>query len=161
MSPACTQFTYSSGNTALASTETFTYLGVLVHSPLSYREHISHTLRKASRTLYAIMRALKEASRQAKRTSFFSVCLPLLEYALEIWNPHLRYLVQDLEPINRKAFRWACRFGKYEHISSATEEFNWPTLEDRRILKDCHTLEKILAHDVEVNYELFTLVNSS
>ena len=39
-------------------------------------------------------------------------------------------------------------------------EFNWPTLEDWRKLKDCHTLEKILSHDLEVNYKLFTLVNS-
>ena len=44
---------------------------------------------------------------------------------------------------------------KYEHILSTMEEFNWPTLEDRRKLKDCHT------HDLEVNYKLFTLVNSS
>ena len=131
---------YSSGDTALAYVKTFTYLGVLIHSSLSYREHINHT---ASRTLYAIIRARKGASQQARRTAFFSVCLPLLEYASEIWNPHLRYLVQDLESINRKAFRWACRFGKYEHISSAMEEFNWPTLEDRRKLKDCHTPGKI------------------
>ena len=122
MSPARTQFTHSSGNTALASTETFTYLGVLIHNSLSYKEHINHTLRKASRTLYAIMRAPKGASQQAKRTAFFSVCLPLLEYASEIRNLHLRYLVQDLESINRKAFRWACRFGKYEHVSSSAME---------------------------------------
>ena len=42
LSPAHTQFTYSSGNTALASTETFTYMGVLVHSSLSYQKHINH-----------------------------------------------------------------------------------------------------------------------
>ena len=78
---------------ALDSTETFTYLGVLIRSSLSYREHMNNTLRKASRTLYAIMRALKGASQQA----FFSVCLPLLEYVSEIWNPHLRHLVQGLE----------------------------------------------------------------
>ena len=84
MSPARTQFTYSSSNTALASTETFTYLGVLIHSSLSYREHINNTLRKASRTLCAIMTVLEGASHQAKRTAFFSVCLPLLEYASEI-----------------------------------------------------------------------------
>ena len=161
LSTARTQFIYSSGNTALASMETFTSLGVLIHNSLSYKEHINNTLRKASRTLYAIMRAPKGASQQAKRTAFFSVCLPLLEYASEIWNPHLRYLVQDLESINRNAFRWACRFGKYEHISSAMEEFNWPTLENRRKLKYCHTLEKILAHNLEVNYKLFTPVNAS
>ena len=84
LSLALTQFTYSSGNVALVSTETFTYLGVLVHSSLLYREHINHTLRKASRTLYAIMRALKGASQQAKRTAFLvSACLSL--------NTHLKF----------------------------------------------------------------------
>ena len=160
MSPAHTQFTYSSGNTALASTETFTYLGVLVHSSLSYTEHINYTSKKANRILYAIMGALKRASQQAKKNSMFQY-MPLHEYASEIRNLHLRYLVQDLESINRKDFRWACRFGKYEHISSDMEEFNWPTLGDRSKRKDCHTLEKMLAHDFEVNYKLFTLGNSS
>ena len=81
MSPAGTQFTYSSGNTALASTETFRYRGVLIHSSMSYGEDINHTLTNTSRTLYAIMRALKGASQQPKRTAFFSVCLPFLRYA--------------------------------------------------------------------------------
>ena len=84
MFPARTQFTYSSGNTALASTETFTYLGVLIHSSLSYREHINHTLKKASRTLDAIMRALKGASQQAKTTAF-------LVYACLSLNMHQKF----------------------------------------------------------------------
>ena len=41
------------------------------------------------------------------------------------------------------------------------EEFSWPSLEDRRNMKIAiHTLEKILTHDLEVDYKLFTLVNS-
>ena len=43
---------------------------------------------------------------------FFSVCLPLLEYASEIWNPKLKYLVQSLETIDQKSFRWAYGFKK-------------------------------------------------
>ena len=82
MSPVGTQFTYSSENIALTSTET-TYLGVSAYSSLLYKEHIDHTLMKASRTLYAIMRALKGASQQAKRTAFVSVCLPLLNMRLK------------------------------------------------------------------------------
>ena len=84
MSPARTQFTYSSGNVALASTKTFTYLGVFAHSSTSYREHINHTLRKASRTLYAIMKAPKGASQQAKRTAFLVSACPSL-------NTHLKF----------------------------------------------------------------------
>ena len=41
------------------------------------------------------------------------------------------------------------------------EKFDWPTLEDWRKLEDFHTLEKILTLDLEVNYKLFTVVNSS
>ena len=41
------------------------------------------------------------------------------------------------------------------------KKFNWPTLEDRRKLKDCHTLGKTLTHDLEVNSKLLILVNLS
>ena len=78
MFPARTQSTYSSGNTALASMETFTYLGVLVRSSLSYKEHINHIVRNASRTSYAIMRALKGASQQAKEQNFLVCACPSL-----------------------------------------------------------------------------------
>ena len=66
-----------------------------------------------------LMRALKGASALATRTAYFSACLPLMEYASEIWNPDLRYLIQDIEKVNRKAFRWAhCYSSKYDNISS-------------------------------------------
>ena len=35
---------------------------------------------------------------------------------------------------------------------------NWPTLEDRRQIKDCCTHDKILNQDFRVNYKFFTLV---
>ena len=63
---------------ALDSTETFTYLGVSIRSSLSYREHINDTLRKVSRTLYAIMRARKGASQQAEGTAFLVYVCPSL-----------------------------------------------------------------------------------
>ena len=82
----------------------------LVHSSLSYKDYINTILIKVCRTLYGIMRAPKGASKQAKRTANFSVCLSFLEYTSEAWILHLRYLVKDRESKKRKAFRWACHF---------------------------------------------------
>ena len=90
--------------------------------------------------------------------AYVSVCLPLHGYASEVWNSHLRYLVADMESINQKAFRQACYFQKYEDITSAMKNSNWPTLEDRRQIKDCCTHDKILNQDFRVNYKFFTLV---
>lgn len=87
--------------------DTFTYLGVLVRYQLSFTERVRTTISKASGSLYMLMRILKHASSTAKRTAYFSICLPLLEYASEIWNPALKYLIVDMEKINRKAYRWA------------------------------------------------------
>ena len=68
------------------------------------------------------------------------------------------YLVQELES---KLSGGHVAVESFEYISSAMEEFSWPTLEDWRKLKDCHTHGKNLTHDLEVNYKLFTVVNSS
>jgi hypothetical protein len=161
MHPALFQSSYTLGDTPLASSNRFTYLGINVCHTLSFNAHIKQTLQKASGTLYMLMRALKNASCSAKRTSYFSICLPVLEYASEIWSPSMKYLIADLEKINRKAFRWAYTFRKFDSISSEMEKVNWPTLMSRRVEKDAKTLRKIKANQLSVDYHLFIQTNSA
>lgn len=159
MCPTNTDFTYSHGAAPLRATDSFIYLGVCVCSSLSFNNHINNTIRKANSTLFMLMRALKGASSLAKRTAYFSVCLPLMEYASEIWNPDLGYLIQDIEKVNRKAFRWAHCYSKYDNISSEMIRRDWHPLESRREMKDLRTLHKIKTQELKVSFSRFTRSN--
>ena len=159
MCPTNTDFTYSHGAAPLRATNSFIYLGVCVCSSLSFNNHINNTIRKANSTLFMLIRALKGASSLAKRTAYFSVCLPLMEYASEIWNPDLGYLIQDIEKVNRKAFRWAHCYSKYDNISSEMIRRDWHPLESRREMKDLRTLHKIKTQELKVSFNRFTRTN--
>lgn len=161
MLPVKSQYIYHLQGAPLVCTHEFTYLGVKVSSSLSFDAHIRQTLQKASATLYMLMRALKKASPKAKRTSYFSICLPLLEYASEVWNPSLAYQIANFERINRKAFRWAYSYKKFDSISKEMERAGWPTLLSRRVSKDKKTLDKILSNQLAVDYARFTQHNNA
>ena len=183
MCPTNTDFTYSLGAGPLRASDSFIYLGVCVCSSLSFNNHINNTIQKANSTLFMLMRALKKASSLAKRTAYFSVCLvgwlvvifievflrninsvdlsclPLMEYASEIWNPDLGYLIQDIEKVNLKAFRWAHCYRKYDNISSEMIRRDWHPLEYRREMKDLRTLHKIKTQELKVSFSRFTRSN--
>jgi hypothetical protein len=161
MLPVKSQYIYHLQGAPLVCTHEFTYLGVKVSSSLSFDAHIRQTLQKASATLYMLMRALKKASPKAKRTSYFSICLPLLEYASEVWSPSLAYQIANFERINRKAFRWAYSYKKFDSISKEMERAGWPTLLSRRVSKDKKTLDKILSNQLAVDYARFTQHNNA
>jgi hypothetical protein len=108
-----------------------------------------------------LMRVLKNASTQAKRLAYFSICIPVLEYASELWSPHLKYQIDNIENVNRRAFRWVYSFKKYDRISDKMQELNWPTLQERRDQKDKNTLFKIYEGTLNVNYERFNLKNTN
>lgn len=64
------------------------------------------------------MRALKGASTLAKRAAYFSVCLPILEYASRC-RTGISYMWIKIESINREAVRRAYGLRKYDRISAA------------------------------------------
>jgi hypothetical protein len=154
-------YTYSISNVQISHSPQFKYLGILVCNDLSFCQHITSTIGKASGLLFMLMRVLKNASTQAKRLAYFTICIPVLEYASEIWSPHLKYQIDNIENVNRRAFRWVYSFKKYDRISDKMQELNWPTLQERRDQKDKNTLFKIYEGTLNVNYERFNLKNTN
>ena len=149
MCPAKINFKYDLENTEINQVTSFIYyLGVSVSNSLSFKIHISQVIRKATNTLYMLMRALKGASSLAKKTAYFSVCLPLLEYASEIWNPSFKYLIHSMESVNRRVFRWVYSYKKFDVITCYMNSNDWPTLEHRRSVKDRRSLDKIVTPEL-------------
>ena len=135
--------TYTMDNSQLKYVTEIKYLGVTIDNSLSFSDHITHVCRKGTKTLYMLMRSLKKARRKTRYLSYVTICRPILEYSSHIWSPHKRKLIDRLESINRKAFRWVYGFRKYDSISNAMLARNWHTLATRRNLIAKNLLNRI------------------
>ena len=159
--PVKFKFAYSHDNVEFCRVGSFKYLGVMISDDLSFEDHIKAVTAKGSSILYLLMRTLKNASTRAKRLAYFSICLPILEYSSEVWNPCRKKHINKLEAINRRAFRWAYKLKKRDKITDHMKIENWQSLEARRQQKDQRTLFKIYEQSLELNYKLFVQRNEN
>lgn len=112
-------YNYSLGGCFLQSTNSYKYLGVHITSDLSWSLHINHVVSAASRSLGYLQRTLKFAPSPLKILAFTTIIRPKLEYAAAIWDPHQKYLIQNIEAIQNRAARFA--FSDYSSFTSVTE----------------------------------------
>jgi hypothetical protein len=125
--------TYTLGAENLSRVDSYPYLGVTVSSDLSWHNHVSCISTKATRTLNFIRRNIYGCSSEAKALAYTSLVRPHLEYAASAWDPHLIGDVTQLEGVQRRAARFACK--DYRHTTSVTgllERLHWPSLSVRR-----------------------------
>jgi len=132
----------------IASTK---YLGIIIDNKLNFLEHINFIVKRSTGILYMLMRSLKKAHTLTKKTAFFTICRPILEFSSIIWSPHHQKYIDKLEAVNRRAFRWAFNKSKHDHISHEMENNDWPTLKNRRELSDMAFYDKILTNQVAVS----------
>ena len=94
------------GNEALEIVQRYKYLGVMITSNLSWSEHIHTKCVKAKKLIGLLYRCFYS---NADPTTLFKlytalVC-PHLEYACEVWNPHLQKERDQLERIQKYGLR--------------------------------------------------------
>ncbi len=124
---------YSLRGEVLQSVTTNPYLGVILSEDMKFTAHIDKVCSKASRTLGFISRNLKNCPQKLCETAYISLCRSTLEYACQIWDPHLVREIDQIERIQRKAARVVK--SNYNQRSSVTEmmrELQWEPLADRR-----------------------------
>jgi len=83
--------------------KSFKYLGVFISNNFSWDLHIETITARASQRLDMIKHVLFDALGRVKRVAYLTLCRPLLEYACEVWDPHLARQVSLLEGVQRKA----------------------------------------------------------
>ena len=88
-----------------------------------------------------------DRSRRVKISAYLTIVRFLLEYAACVWDdPYKKYLVHNIEEVQRRATRWV--LSDYSHYSNVTEmlrSLGWPTLESRYVNRLTH-LHKIIYH---------------
>ncbi|XP_055614779.1 uncharacterized protein LOC129761101 [Toxorhynchites rutilus septentrionalis] len=97
-------FEYKLHGVKLDRVSTIKDLGVMLDSKLTFRDHVSYIIAKASRTLGFIFRVTKRF-----KDVHCSLVRSILEYACVVWSPYYQNSVHRIESIQRKFIRFALR----------------------------------------------------
>ena len=85
------------GTHAIARVHQFTYLGITITADLSWDAHIHALCTKVRKTLGLLYRKFyANASASSLFKLYISLIRPSLEYACQVWNPHLS---KDIEKV--------------------------------------------------------------
>ena len=92
----------------------------------SQQKHLSDSFFMKQHVLF-------DAPRKVKRVAYLTLCIPLLEYGCEVWDPFLVIRqVKLLENVQKRAVRFIAGLKGRESISEAREILGLEVLELRR-----------------------------
>ena len=118
---------------ALERVDSYKYLGVLVSCDLSWSLHIEFACQKARRVLGLLYRRFYgQASQDSLKQLYLSLVRPHLEYASQVWDPHLAKDRNTLEKVQKFACKLATSKwnSSYEELLDLTD---LKSLQDRRL----------------------------
>ena len=79
------------------------YLGVTIDSKLLFNQHVDNICKKANSVLGFLRRNFNNSPHKVKADLYLIYIKPILEYAVPVWAPHTRCLINKLESIQRRA----------------------------------------------------------
>ena len=79
-------------------------LGILVDTELRWDVHINDIVKRAKTKMWLLIRNLGfNAPIKTKKVIYTSLVRSKVEYGSPLWNPHLKYLLEELERVQRRA----------------------------------------------------------
>ena len=144
-------------NVTLEQVESYKYLGVTISSSLSWSEHIHSVCMKARRLVGLLYRKFYT---DVLFKLYTAMIRPHLDYVCEVWSPHLRRDIDELERVQKLALRLCAKQWdiNYENL---LYNFNLPSLADRRHYPRLCVMYKIINELVHFPNHVFIPVNSS
>ena len=135
----------------------FNYLGVMITSDLTWSKHIHSLCTKARKMLGLLYRTFyTDSSSTSLLKLYATVIRPSLEYACQVWDPHLVKDVEKLEGVQKFELRICLKKWELDY-SSLLLISNLPTLANgRKYFKLC-TMFKIVNQSLHFQQNLFTL----
>jgi len=129
---------------ALDLVDTVKYLGLTICSDLSWSEHINTITSKARRLVGLLFRQFYSCTdSHTLRKLYLTIVRPHLEYACEVWDPHLDKDIKLIEKVQKFASR-VCLKQWNSSYSDMLTTLNIPSLKDRRKWAKLSTLYKIV-----------------
>ena len=105
-------------SSALERVDSYKYLGVLLTDDLSWSMQVESVCQKARRVLGLLYRRFYgQASQESLKQLYLSLVRPHLEYACQVWDPHLSKDTNALEKVQK----FACKLATAKWDSSYEE----------------------------------------
>ena len=139
---------YTIDSNILPQVTSYSDLGVLIDDKLSFSGHILSVAKKAYRQSALITRCFLSKNISLLKRAFITYVRPLLEYASQIWSPHLQKDITILEKVQRRFTKNISNLHSLPY-STRLARLKLPLLSRRRIELDlclvyriihCHTI---------------------
>ena len=133
---------YHCGGSALPEADSVVQLGVTRSSDCTFREHVSKVAQRARQLLGQCFRAMQCRDPAFMLRIYRTYILPGLSYASQIWSPHLRQEIDELEEVQR---RFTKRLVGQAQLSygARLSDLSLLSLEAQRQLTDYVTVYKL------------------
>ena len=151
-SPASTPTAYCINEHPLDITDQHDYLGVRLHSSMTWSHYIQLKVNKATKVFDFIKHTLHKCT---KEVACFTLVRSVLECAAIICDAYQQYLIDDIEKIQRRAARWVT--GDYRFTSSVTEMIStlkWPSLKLCRLQSRLTIFNNVVSKSVSIDIPL-------
>ena len=111
------------------------YFEVDISSKLSWKAHVDRITAKANRSLRFIKQYIKNKPPQIQEMVYQSLVHSQLEYALAVWDLHIKDRSHKVEMVLRRAVWWTLSdYTRTNSVTSLQTQLNWQTLEGRRFV---------------------------
>ena len=128
---------YHLSNVPLSILNNHKYLGVTLQSNLKWNKHVVYS---ADSILGLLRRNIKVTSTHTNDLAYKALIRPKLEFASVVWSLWQKFLVDNLERIQRRLARYV--FNDYHLDSSVSvmiDNLDWDSLEHRHKKASPHT----------------------
>lgn len=126
-------------------------LGIKINNSFSFTDHILNVINKATRVLgFVIKNARIFRNIRVLRILYFALVRPILEFASTLWRPYQDYLIDSIERVQNRFFRFMAKqnnvpFNYYNHdYTTLKAMFNVPLLSQRFLYADLLFMFKVI-----------------
>ena len=159
-------FTYHLNGTPLDWCLSHKYLGIMLNTKLLWNDQVAMVVAHSIKVLNLLRRTMFGCSKQVKSKAYLALVRPHMEYCAPVWMPFQKYLIDELESVQKRAARWICsKWNKvtFTWTKSYTECINelfWMPVSDRhKLLICCQVFKMIYSLDCLHFEKFFQFVN--
>ena len=140
-------------------------LGVFTDYKLNFSNHCQQKVNSANKTLRYIKHTFKHIDEDIFMLLYRSMVRPILEFSSCVWSPFLKYNIDSLERVQRRATKmvpslqnltYQQRLEKLDLETLSYRRSRADLLEAYRIINNIHTLDKSCHCSICPNKQMFT-----
>ena len=119
-----------------------------------YSKQCAKVVNTANRIIGMIKRSFSYLSKDITIQLYKSLVRPHLEYCVQVWRPHLRKDIDNIEKVQRRITKMVFGLEKLSY-EEKLKKLNLTTLETRRLRGDLIEMFKIIKGFDNINYKIF------